>query len=124
MFTSTDAKLASVFELDTRIGSYEIDEIFPEKKRAFDYPKPTPLIKELVSFATARDSIVLDSFAGSGTTAHAVFALNHEDGGIGGLFFASCHMRRKNRRGITKTFRENHSRTCTKGDSGGDEREG
>ena len=85
-----DAKLASVFELDTRIGSYEIDEIFPEKKRAFDYPKPTPLIKELVSFATARDSIVLDSFAGSGTTAQAVLALNKQDGGT--RQFVLCQM--------------------------------
>lgn len=49
----------------------------------FDYPKPLSLIKELVSGATFfnRNSTVLDFFAGSGTTLHAVMQLNAEDGG-------------------------------------------
>ncbi|RZK34699.1 MAG: site-specific DNA-methyltransferase, partial [Hymenobacter sp.] len=48
----------------------------------FSYPKPVDLIKYLVSFgAQPKDSIVLDSFAGSGTTAHAVIKLNAEDEG-------------------------------------------
>jgi len=49
----------------------------------FDYPKPLSLIKELVSGATFfnRNAIVLDFFAGSGTTLHAVMQLNAEDGG-------------------------------------------
>ena len=48
----------------------------------FSYPKPVDLIKYLVSFgAQPKDSIVLDSFAGSGTTAHAVMKLNAEDEG-------------------------------------------
>ncbi|MEN6508183.1 MAG: site-specific DNA-methyltransferase, partial [Smithella sp.] len=73
------AKLASVFELDGRIGTYEIKELFPDNKRPFDFPKPTGLIKELLSFTTSGDDLVLDSFAGSGTTGQAVLALNHED---------------------------------------------
>lgn len=47
----------------------------------FDYPKPTQLIKSLVQQSTKEKDIVLDFFAGSGTTAHAVMDLNKEDGG-------------------------------------------
>lgn len=49
----------------------------------FDYPKPLSLIKELVGGATFfnRNSTILDFFAGSGTTLHAVMQLNAEDGG-------------------------------------------
>ena len=50
-------------------------------KAVFNYPKPVRLIERFVRIATEEDSIVLDSFAGSGTTAHAVLKLNHEDGG-------------------------------------------
>ena len=46
----------------------------------FDYPKPTSLIQYLLSIFTDENSIILDSFAGSGTTAHAVLNLN-DDGG-------------------------------------------
>jgi adenine-specific DNA-methyltransferase len=47
----------------------------------FDTPKPVKLIARLISLATGEEDIVLDFFAGSGTTAEAVLALNHEDGG-------------------------------------------
>ena len=47
----------------------------------FDFPKPTALIQYLVSFYCAGNSIILDSFAGSGTTAHAVLNMNKQDGG-------------------------------------------
>ena len=84
------SKLPSVIELDTRLGSYELKEIFPKSKRAFDFPKPSQLIRDLVSFATDKDSIVLDSFAGSGTTAQAVLALNKEDGGNRRFVLIEC----------------------------------
>ena len=48
---------------------------------AFVTPKPSRLIRRILQVATDPDSIVLDSFAGSGTTAHAVLAQNREDGG-------------------------------------------
>lgn len=73
------AKLASLFELDGRIGTYEIKELFPDDKRPFDFPKPTGLIEELLSFTTSGDDLILDSFAGSGTTGHAVLKLNRAD---------------------------------------------
>lgn len=47
----------------------------------FDFPKPTALIQYLLGFYCEEDSIVLDSFAGSGTTAHAVLNMNKADGG-------------------------------------------
>ena len=47
----------------------------------FSYPKPVELIEFILKIATDENSIVLDSFAGSGTTAHAVINLNQADGG-------------------------------------------
>lgn len=49
--------------------------------RYFDGPKPVPFLKDLLQIGTAADSIVLDFFSGSGTTAEAVMELNAEDGG-------------------------------------------
>ena len=56
----------------------------------FDTPKPTPLITHLLRIATGPDDIVLDSFAGSGTTGHAVLALNQEDGGNRKFILVEC----------------------------------
>ncbi len=58
----------------------EIGVLFDDRT-AFSTPKPVKLIKEFVRAASEKDSIVLDFFAGSGTTGHAVMDLNKEDGG-------------------------------------------
>lgn len=58
----------------------EIKAIFAGKM-PFDTPKPTRLIERVLQIATEKDALVLDSFAGSGTTAHAILRLNAEDGG-------------------------------------------
>ncbi|MBR4153900.1 MAG: site-specific DNA-methyltransferase [Paludibacteraceae bacterium] len=50
-------------------------------KNIFDTPKPPRLVEKILQLATDKNSIVLDSFAGSGTTAHAVLNLNAQDGG-------------------------------------------
>ncbi len=50
-------------------------------RAVFEYPKPVELIKRCLELYSDKDSIVLDSFAGSGTTAHAVINLNKADGG-------------------------------------------
>lgn len=63
----------------TEEGSKELKEVMGDK--AFPYPKPPSLLKGLLAQATRPDDIVLDFFAGSGTTAHAVLELNKEDGG-------------------------------------------
>ncbi len=60
-------------------GTEAIQHIFGSK--VFQYPKPPFLIRELLSQATKPDDIVLDFFAGSGTTGQAVLELNAEDGG-------------------------------------------
>ena len=62
-------------------GRQEVKKIFNDKAY-FDSPKPMRLIKTILSIASSeKDYIVLDFFAGSGTTAHAVMKLNEEDGG-------------------------------------------
>lgn len=50
-------------------------------RRVFNHPKPPSLIKQLIAQATDRSGLVVDFFAGSGTTAQAVLELNAEDGG-------------------------------------------
>ena len=50
-------------------------------KKYFDYPKPVDLIQRCISLYSNQDSIILDFFSGSATTAHAVMKLNAEDGG-------------------------------------------
>ena len=56
----------------------------------FDTPKRTEFVKRLIDMATDEDSLVLDSFAGSGTTAHAVLALNKSDGGKRKFILVEC----------------------------------
>ena len=63
---------------------------FGRSEDVFNTVKPTSLIKRILQIATDKDSIVLDSFAGSGTTAHAVLALNKEDGGTRRFVLIEC----------------------------------
>ncbi|GIW83361.1 MAG: site-specific DNA-methyltransferase [Gemmatales bacterium] len=60
-------------------GGRVVDRIFGV--RAFAYPKPLSLVRSLVRSATRNKDVILDYFAGSGTTGHAVINLNREDGG-------------------------------------------
>ncbi|MYI57027.1 MAG: site-specific DNA-methyltransferase [Acidimicrobiia bacterium] len=64
-------------------------QIFPERLPDFT-SKPFELIARILQIATDSDSIVLDSFAGSGTTAHAVLAQNQEDGGNRRFILIEC----------------------------------
>lgn len=63
----------------TSTGSAELLQLF--QKELFQNPKPSTLVKLLVDIITNKDDIILDFFAGSGTTAHAVMQLNLEDDG-------------------------------------------
>ena len=56
----------------------------------FPNPKPITLVYRILQLGTDKDSIILDSFAGSGTTAHAVLALNKEDGGDRKFILVEC----------------------------------
>lgn len=64
---------------ENNVGSSEVEKIF-NKNEMFDNPKPTGLLKRCVGIAN-KNAVVLDFFAGSGTTGHAVMELNKEDGG-------------------------------------------
>ncbi len=66
-------------EFKTQSGARELDEILDE--RVFAFPKPLALIQRVISYCAPPGSVVLDSFAGTGTTAHAVLKQNAEDGG-------------------------------------------
>lgn len=64
---------------NTDDGTDEINTLFGAK--VFSFPKPIKLIRRVLEHATEEDSIVLDFFGGSSTTAHAVMELNSQDGG-------------------------------------------
>lgn len=61
-------------------GTKQLKEIF-EQKKIFENPKPLQLIKDLIYITGKKDAVILDFFAGSGTTGHAVLELNKEDHG-------------------------------------------
>ena len=69
-------------------GTAVLKQVFGSK--VFNNPKPIHLLADLIGLATEQDDIVLDSFAGSGTTAHAVLALNREDGGNRKFILIEC----------------------------------
>ena len=75
-------------------GTKQLQAIFQSKAVEFNNPKPTRLIENLIEIAegvsSSGDAIILDSFAGSGTTAHAVLALNKEDGGNRRFILVEC----------------------------------
>ena len=70
-------------------GSREMKDIF-HNAYIFPYPKSSHLIKFLLESLNCQDAIVLDSFAGTGTTAHAVLQLNQEDGGQRKFILVEC----------------------------------
>ena len=59
-------------------GSIELKQLF-EKKKLFENPKPTDFLKRLITISCSSDDIILDFFAGSGTTANAVLNMNVDD---------------------------------------------
>jgi adenine-specific DNA-methyltransferase len=69
----------SVFYRDGRAGTLEVERILG--KGQFSFPKDATVIEELIALSTGPKDIILDFFAGSGTTAHAVAKLNASDGG-------------------------------------------
>ena len=79
------SKFYSVIKHLNKNGNSDLKALGADLARAFDYPKPTSLIQQFVLgatfFSSDHDAMVLDFFAGSGTTAHAVMQLNANDGG-------------------------------------------
>ena len=87
-YTAYPSLLDSEIVKTTAHGSIELRDIL--EPNAFSYPKPSLLIKEIISLCTQKGDIVLDSFAGSGTTAHAVLSLNKADGGNRKFILIEC----------------------------------
>ena len=73
----------------TQSATQELATIF-NSASPFPTPKPTNLLTRILEIATEEDSVVLDSFAGSGSTAHAVLALNQKDGGNRKFILVEC----------------------------------
>ncbi|WP_394752116.1 site-specific DNA-methyltransferase [Crenothrix sp.] len=67
------------FAAHTDVANQELKDIFGDK--SFPTPKPSRLIQRILQVASDQDSLILDSFSGSGTTGHAVLKQNEEDGG-------------------------------------------
>jgi len=67
-------------EINYQNGRTELKKLF-EGLDLFDYPKPVYLIKKILKMSGCKEGIILDSFAGSGTTGQAVMDLNKEDNG-------------------------------------------
>ncbi|MDF7637716.1 DNA methyltransferase [Leuconostocaceae bacterium ESL0958] len=65
----------------TTVGRTDLEKTLGEDSAVFSYPKPIILLKKLLATATEKDSLVMDFFAGSATTADAVIQLNKKDGG-------------------------------------------
>src|ERR1017187_9117695 len=75
-----DFPFRSVIQLDARKGSNDLDTLF-DRRDVFKNPKPVELIETLLGYSTRKDSMVLDAYAGSGTTGEAVMKLNAKDKG-------------------------------------------
>ena len=75
-------------------GTKQLQEVMQSTALEFNNPKPTRLIENLIEIAEGASSkanaIILDSFSGSGTTAHAVLAMNKEDGGNRKFILIEC----------------------------------
>jgi adenine-specific DNA-methyltransferase len=69
------------FAGDNQMGRRLLRDIFSNVESDFSTPKPSLLIERILQIGANKNSLILDSFAGSGTTAHAVLNLNKEDGG-------------------------------------------
>ena len=66
-------------EFSTDVGRRQLKELIPESE--FDYPKPIGLVDRILHLGASKSDIILDFFAGSGTTGHAVMAQNAADDG-------------------------------------------
>jgi len=80
--TRTSKAFSLIDDVYTQHGTNEIIDLFGDAQ-TFSFPKPSRFIRKLLEIGTSPNGsdLVLDFFAGSGSTAHATFAMNKEDGG-------------------------------------------
>lgn len=79
LFENSDQVMTSVHYSYAQSSSNEFNALF-EGRRVFENPKPVSDLRRLIAYVTDYDDLVLDFFAGSSTTAHAVLRLNSEEG--------------------------------------------
>lgn len=75
----TNRPFAVIDKFSSTMATKDLEKLF--NKKVFEYSKPYLMLKYLFQISTEKDDIILDSFAGSGTTGHAVIDLNKEDSG-------------------------------------------
>ena len=80
LFENSAQVMSSVHYSYAQTASNQFTALF-DGARVFENPKPTDDIKRLIAYTCDQDDLILDFFAGSGTTAQAVLELNKEDGG-------------------------------------------
>ena len=68
-------------QFHTEKGQAAFNELFETKDKIFQSPKSVDTLRQLLLMGTCKDALIIDFFSGSATTAHAVMALNAEDGG-------------------------------------------
>lgn len=93
----------------TRTGSTDLASVIG-KQNIFSYPKPISLLRYIASIASSESSTILDFFAGSGTTMHAVMQLNNEDGGK-----RQCILVTNNENGICENITYERNRRVIQG---------
>lgn len=108
-----DTKTPSSILLDaktTKDGTNELIDILG--KKVFDYPKPTDFVRRLLMYCAKRQpkALILDFFAGSGTTLHATMQLNAEDGG-----HRQCILVTNNENGICENVTYERNRRVIQG---------
>ncbi len=106
--TSTEYLRTLIYE-DNRGTTKALMEMFDGEK-VFDNPKPYTVLARILDFSSCKDSIVLDFFAGSGTTLHAVMQLNAEDGG-----HRQCILCTNNENGICENVTYERNRRVIQG---------
>jgi adenine-specific DNA-methyltransferase len=73
-------KFSSVIELDGRLGSYDLKNVFPNSSRIFNNPKPVRFLTQFFPFVLNDNDILLDFFSGSASSSHTLYELNKLDG--------------------------------------------
>ncbi len=75
-------------DIKYQAGAEIVDRILGE--HVFDFPKPLDFCEKMINLCSKKDSLILDSFAGSATTAHAVLKANADDGGNRRFILVEC----------------------------------
>ncbi|MBE7467382.1 MAG: site-specific DNA-methyltransferase [Planctomycetes bacterium] len=90
LFETAERMPVSTFwsDLKGQSGADELDQIMGSRK--FSFPKSLEVVSRILDYSADKNAIILDSFAGSGTTAHAVLALNKADGGNRKFILVEC----------------------------------